>query len=302
MSDLAIIAGPCSVDSDNIKEILALDNLKVDGKKVIAGTRVVGLKSRSAVGVSSFMGIDFDVYLSNVNKYLAGMSHDTFDTPPSVGYIKQIIERTELVIATEVMNPLIQLPPLTGIKNRLLLWNPSVNQLGWQTLETALLAKENNWKIGIKNGKWTGPLSRDTNNYSSIEKTWAGLVSYAKHATNEVYLIHRGFSTHEQSDYRSTPIHTVAANTKTIAGVKLFYDPSHSLGPKLRHKIVEDTIASMRLIHNGTYLYDGILIEVGNSKTDTDQHITHDELHTLVHELSKFRKLLSPKDFMKGKL
>lgn len=300
MSDLAIIAGPCSVDSDNIKEILALDSFKIDNKKVIAGTRVVGLKSRSSVSDNSCMGIDFEVYMTNLNKYLAGMSHNTFDIPPSVNYIKQIIEKTELVIATEIMNPLIQLPPLAGIKDRLLLWNPSVNQLGWQTLETALFAKENNWKIGIKNGKWTGPLSRDRNNYNSIEKTWAGLVSYAKHATDEVYLIHRGFSTHRQSDFRSTPIHNIASSTKENTGTKLFYDPSHSLGPKLRHRIVKDTIAAMKLTHNGTYLYDGILIEVGNSKTDTDQHITHEELHALVRELSKFRRLLSPQDFMKG--
>ncbi len=302
MSKLAIIAGPCSVDENNISEIVALDNIRLNNTKVIAGTRIVGLKSRSSVSANSAMGIDFETYMHNVTKYLAGMSHDSFKTPPSVKFIKQIMEHTDLVVATEIMNPLIQLPHLVGIKDRLLIWNPSVNQLGWQILDTALFAKQNNWKLGIKNGKWTGPMSQDQHNYTSIEKTWAGLVSYAKHATNDVYLIHRGFNTHEQTEYRNMPIHLIAANTKTATQTKLFYDPSHALGPKLRHKIVTETMTAMQLKHEHTYLYDGLLIEVGTSKTDTDQHITHAEVHYLVQELSKFRKLISPQDFAKGRL
>lgn len=42
------------------------------------------------------------------------------------------------------------------------------------------------------------------------------------------------------------------------------------------------------------FLYDGILIEVGNSKSDTHQHISVDELKYLTQELSKFRDLVSP--------
>jgi 3-deoxy-D-arabino-heptulosonate 7-phosphate (DAHP) synthase len=39
-------------------------------------------------------------------------------------------------------------------------------------------------------------------------------------------------------------------------------------------------------------LYDGILIEAGTSKTDSEQHISIKELKELVKELSKFRKIL----------
>jgi hypothetical protein len=44
-------------------------------------------------------------------------------------------------------------------------------------------------------------------------------------------------------------------------------------------------------IDDKNYLYDGILIEAGNSETDTEQHITINELKILCKELSKFREL-----------
>ena len=44
-------------------------------------------------------------------------------------------------------------------------------------------------------------------------------------------------------------------------------------------------------IENGDWLYDGILIEVGTSTTDTEQHITISELSNLIDEISKFREI-----------
>lgn len=300
MSSLTIIAGPCSIDNENIKEILELDKVKINKKKVIAGTRIVGLKSRTSLSNDLGMGIDFPTYKKNLHIYMNGGSHRSFELPPSLKYINEVLNKTELVVATEIMNPVIQLPMLEGIKDRMLIWNPSVNQLGWQIMETALFASKNNWKIGIKNGKWTGRKTPSNKRHEAIENTWGGLVSYAKSITEEVIIIHRGFCTHKQSDYRNEPIHSIAAHTKLQTKTKLFYDPSHALGPNLKHKIVEDTIRAMNERIGSDFLYDGILIEVGNSKTDTLQHITLSELNTLVKELSKFRTLVTPSEFAKG--
>jgi hypothetical protein len=44
-------------------------------------------------------------------------------------------------------------------------------------------------------------------------------------------------------------------------------------------------------INENEYLYDGILIETGRSKTDTEQHISVEELKILCKEISKFRVL-----------
>ena len=44
-------------------------------------------------------------------------------------------------------------------------------------------------------------------------------------------------------------------------------------------------------INDREYLYDGILIEVGTAKCDTDQHITVAELKGLVEQIAEFREL-----------
>ena len=44
-------------------------------------------------------------------------------------------------------------------------------------------------------------------------------------------------------------------------------------------------------LDNGNWLYDGALIEVGTSTTDTEQHITINELSNIIDELSKFREI-----------
>lgn len=297
MSELYLFAGPCSVDENNASEIVEIAKLG------ITGTRVVGLKSRTCIeGSCNAMGIDYESYIKNLNYNLSASSADNYVEPPSVKLMMEIHKQTRLVMATEVMNPLVQIPPIQRHKElKMLLWNPSVNQLGWQIYETSHLANKNNWHVGIKNGKWLGTNANDlkkTQTESSIEKTWKGLVSYATAHTNKVVLIHRGFDVPNKKEHRNLPLHMVAHNVKKHSNAKLFFDPSHIYGPKLRDKIIHETIKAMQMKDDeNKFLYDGILIEVGTSKTDTEQHITVAEFKDLVYELSKFRNLQNPKDF-----
>ena len=100
-----------------------------------------------------------------------------------------------------------------------------------------------------------------------------------------------------KGEYRNLPIHHTAKRTKLRnqargIEVKLFFDPSHSLGPKKRDQIITETVKAMKMkINDQEYLYDGILIEVGTAKCDTDQHITVAELKGLVEQIAEFREL-----------
>jgi len=285
---LTIIAGPCSVDQNNLREVFKIGEIKVNGKKAIAGTRVVGLKSRTSLSVDGKnMGIDFDVFMRNTEKLIDGKHPATFDEPPSVTLAKQICKETGMIIATEIMSPLVQLPSLEDIilKNKVLAWSPAVSQLGWPAMNMALFAKRNGWSVGIKNGKWKG-----------MEKTWEGLASYVQaHIEPEkAIMIQRGIETPEKGKFRSLPVHESAQQMKE-KGFQVFFDPSHSFGPALRDEIVQGTIAAMKLkTSDGVHVYDGVLIEVGTSVTDTQQHITLPELQDLCIRLSEFRDLVSP--------
>ena len=74
----------------------------------------------------------------------------------------------------------------------------------------------------------------------------------------------------------------------------MYFDPSHSYGPKLRDQIVEGTIEAMAMRDGQDFLYNGILIETGTSKTDTNQHISLEELEAMTKELGTFRNLRTP--------
>ena len=55
------------------------------------------------------------------------------------------------------------------------------------------------------------------------------------------------------------------------------------------------TVEAMKTkVDEENFLYDGILIEVGRSKTDTKQHITVKELKELCDQLAEFRDLTEP--------
>lgn len=303
-----IIAGPCSVDADNIHEIMEMSRIHVTnttGEKcrAVAGTRVVGLKSRTDYAPDGKgMGIDLEVYRANLSKLLSGKSASTFDLPPSAKYSIDIFEKTNFLIATEVCSPILQLVPLSGKipQSKMMPWNSSVNQLGWPLKEIAVIAKQNDWFVGIKNGKLLGETikiaeSEAYTGKTSLEKAWRGLQGYTQMPKEKIIMIQRGVDTESKGDYRNYPIHITAKRLKQATGNTMFFDPSHSLGPKLRSQIVAATIEAMKIqLPDGRYLYDGVLIEVGTSQTDTEQHITVQELQDLCDALSKFRDLVSP--------
>jgi hypothetical protein len=303
--ELTIFAGPCSVDEDNIKDIYEIAKVKVNGKKAIAGTRVVGLKSRTELDIENsdngFMGLDMKRMLWNFNVWGYGGNKDSLRPLPSVQIAKKIYEDTGLIPSSEIMLPAIQLACIAKEFTDLpfFIWTPSVNQLGWPLREMAGFAHEYGWTVGIKNAKWLGEHyeiaeKEDYDGVTSLEKTWAGLVSYAADQTDKVILVHRGVDIGDKHGHRNVPVHETAKRTKLKSRVKLYFDSSHIYGPTMRDHIVEETIKAMKMkINNEEYLYDGILIETGHSKTDAKQHISVRELQVLVNRISKYRKINS---------
>lgn len=303
---ITIIAGPCSVQNDNIEDIYQIASIEVrdpgsnEWHLAIYGTRVVGLKSRTAEDTSgNGMGMDYEAFVQNQNILIDGGSHKDFVIMPSMEIARKVAEETGFIIATEIMEPHIQLPLLERYlgKERVFPWNPSVDQLGWHLKAIAAYAQRNNWKVGIKNGKWLGDVkldivqSEDFDTPTGLEQTWSGLVSYVG-GPEQAILIHRGIDVAGKGEYRNVPVHLVAQRTKIATKAKLYFDPSHTFGPKLRSQIVRGTIDAMQLkMPDGSYLYDGILIEAGHSETDSGQHITINELEILCQKLVEIRLL-----------
>jgi len=198
-------------------------------------------------------------------------------------------------IAAEIMLPNIQLPFYEGRipRGQFMPWNPSTEQLSWTVRQMAQIASRNNWTVGLKNGKWLG--ESDDSTVTSMERTWLGLATFAAASKCRVNFIHRGVDIPEKGEYRNALVHEVVRRiAKKMPEAGRYFDPSHSLGPKLRDKIVESTVEAMKMKVDNEYLYTGILIEAGTSETDTNQHISVDELKTLVTEVAKFRKLRGP--------
>ncbi|MCS7005874.1 MAG: hypothetical protein NZM38_11190 [Cytophagales bacterium] len=310
-NELRIIAGPDSLDDYNIQEVYQIAEIKVNGKRAIHGARTVGLKSRTTFDKENsdkgFMGYDFEVIMKNFNIFGRGGNADDLIPLPTVEMAEKLYKDTGLLCATEIMLPAIQLACIkkSFANAPFMVWNPAVDQLGWHVRQMAGFAYEHGWTVGLKNGKWLGESyekaeSIDYQGKTSIEVTWDGLVDYALAVEKapEIVLIQRGCDLPEKGEYRNLPIHKTALRTKlrhASKGIPLFFDPSHSLGPKMRHKIVDMTVEAMKMkIDDTTFLYDGILIEVGTAKCDTHQHITVAELQELVDRLAEFRILVGP--------
>lgn len=292
-----IIAGPCSINKNNINDIYKIAEIKINNQHAIWGTRIVGLKSRTNFNKKGIgMGIDFTKYLKLKQFFLKTKKLKIFQFP-SIKIAKKIINETNLLVATEIMDPWLQLPLYE--KNipsqKLMIWNPAVNQLGWTIKIMANFVKKNNWYLGIKNPKWLGDRLKnlsDINNKTSMEKTWEGLVTYANLEPSKIFLIHRGVDIPEKRNYRNAPVHFLAQKVKKVTNCCLFFDPSHSHGPIMKEKILPATIKAMSIkIDDNQFLYDGILIEAGSSETDTEQHISIKELEILVKEIAKFREI-----------
>ncbi len=306
---LTIIAGPCSIDNKNIDEIHQIAEMTVmnrDGKKqrALAGTRVVGIKSRTELdGTGQGMGIDYEVFKRNLDALIGGGCIRDLEVAPSVLIAEEIQKKTNMLIATEIMAPLIQLPNYEGRipSGKLMPWNPAVEQLGWPIQQMAEYCRKNGWHVGIKNGKWVGDHihtsnTEDFEGQTTMEKTWVGLTKYVGDLNGgSTVLIHRGVDVPDKGQYRNAPVHNLAGRAKKASGAKLYFDPSHAFGPKMRGHIVYAVVDAMKIkISEDEYLYDGILIETGTSSTDTEQHITIDELHILVDKIATLRDLVAP--------
>lgn len=293
--NLEIIAGPCSIDANNFQEIFAIANIATKNGPAVSGTRTVGLKSRTTFDATGKgMGIDWE----SIDILMKDPSSDIVS--PSVMMAEEIVRETGMRVATEVMMPHLQLPQFVGRipEGKLIAWNPSVNQLGWQVLESSRLAAENGWSIGLKNGKALGASLEEAasteGTLTPMETTWEGLASYAQ-GVQEIIFIHRGVDVPEKGNHRNAPVHEAAQRVKKRnPQAKMFLDPSHIFGPKMRDNIVEQTLRAMHMKHGDGFLYDGILLEAGTSTTDTKQHITLPELEGLVIDLAQFRRLRGP--------
>ena len=296
-----IIAGPCSISNENAKELKEIMSLNDNTKRPIYGVRVVGLKSRTEFkNDTSYMGMDFDVHMQIYNEMLNGDFNAINNVNyPSVEIAKDILAiDKDVIIATEIVDPILQIPILArNIKQNLFPWNPAVNQLGWQMKIMGEYAKKYGFSIGIKNAKNLGISARDSeenNTTAPLEKVWKGLATYTgiQEDKSRIFMIQRGVDDPDKGDFRNALIHQCAKRVKQATGYNMMFDPSHSFGPKLRDKIVDGTIEAMKLkLDDGRYVYDGVLIEVGTSTTDTEQHITINELSNLIDEISKFREI-----------
>jgi 3-deoxy-D-arabino-heptulosonate 7-phosphate (DAHP) synthase len=302
--DLEIIAGPCSLTAENAREIMyeIADVTTPGGQRAIFGTRAVGLKSRTAFDSSGF-GAGMDFYMIQECLRLTKNQRRNI-VLPSVLLAGQIAKNTGMLVAAEIMLPDIQLPfyaQQPELDGHLLIWNPAVDQLGWHIAQMAVYAQTYNWKLGIKNGKFLGDVHLtqadhpDYDGETLLEKTWQGLITYAAPQKNPPILIHRGVDVPQKGHFRNAPVHEIVKRVKRAdPKLKIYFDPSHSFGPKLRDKIVQGTIDAMKLTVNGSFLYEGVLIETGTSPSDTNQHITVKELQQMVTQLSDFRLIRKP--------
>lgn len=302
---ITIIAGPCSVSNDNVHQLFQIANISIVNRankiqKAIWGLRVVGLKSRTSMNsAGEGMGMDFHEYVHNASLVTSINRTGGLKMFPSVEIAHRIVKETGLTVATEIMDPVIQLPLYEKVipNGKLFIWNPAVNQLGYQMNVMGIYAERNGWFVGIKNGKWLGEVSDGGMNI--MEKNWIGQISFATkdkqfQLLDRIAMIQRGVDVAGKGRFRHLPVHESAEKVKGKAKVKMFFDPSHSFGRFLRDQIVDQTILAMQMkTKEGEYLYDGILIEVGKSETDTDQHITVEELKRLCNEIAKFRDLNS---------
>ena len=283
MKNVTIIAGPCSIDEKNIEEAVEIGRIPE-----IDGVRCVGLKS--VTSPRPFMGIDKDWFFGG-----------RLGIPPSVALARRIIGETGKFVATEVMD-IEQLYPYDRreFDGKLFLWNPAIMQLGWPIFRAARLAESNSWGVGLKNPKWLGDIETAIpysakNKYDDIpvsngEKVWWGNAQFTGKAGVRPIMIHRGFETPNKGRLRNVPHHE-AAGKMQLLGYEVYFDPSHTFGPNLRDEIVDRTLEVLELPGYGgpEYLYSGILIEVGTSKTDTDQHISFKELRRLIDGIKYLR-------------
>lgn len=303
--DLEIFAGPCSITPENAEEIINITSKIITpaGSRAIYGTRVVGLKSRTSMDLNGQgMGIDSQV-IQHAHRLKTEDRQGL--KVPSVQLAERIVKDTGMAIATEVMIPHIQLPyweEKEALKGKVMIWNPSVNQLGWNIYEMSEFARRNDWSLGIKHGKFLGKDSLEIANHqdyigeTSLEKVLLGLTTYAQNITSDLVIIHRGVDVPGRGEYRNAQVHEVMKRIKMNAPhAKIYFDPTHSIGPQMRHVIFDEALDAMKTKVDATFLYDGLLVEAAStSPVDIGEHLTLEELSLLVNELHAFRKIRTP--------
>lgn len=307
-----IVAGPCSISDAGMQAIYDIARIRVQNPKGeivngVWGTRVVGLKSRSRRDPNGKgMGIDWDTYVSNAQTLDQGGSINHLKMPPSVIMAGKIYERTGLAVTSEICDPRLQLPPLARMLAHapVMVWGPSVNALGHHYMTMgAYVERHPRWLLGAKNPKFLGDCSltaaQDIHNErtTSMEETWAHLASWTGLPIEKHIFIQRGVDVEGKRDYRNAPLHAAAVRLRhRLPQARIYFDPSHSLGPKRRDEIVDATIEAMlmRMPHDNEYIYDGALVEAGPSDTDTHQHITVDEVAKICKAVGKIRPLVQP--------
>jgi 3-deoxy-D-arabino-heptulosonate 7-phosphate (DAHP) synthase len=277
MKDFTIIAGPCSIDQDNVKEATEIGRIpEVDG------VRCVGLKS--VTSPRPFMGIDKEAYFNN-----------DLMTWPSVRLAQQIIAETGKFIAFELMDTS-QLRQYVRLPlGKVFVWNPAIGQVGYPVYQSAKIGKHYEWRIGIKNPKWAGTPEFEAAPgivLDNGEKNWLGNAKFSEEAGLRPVMIQRGIEGTDKGTYRNIPNHQASLKMKAL-GYEVFFDPSHTFGKDMRDEIVARTLDVLRILapDGDGYLYSGILIEVGTSQTDTGQHITIDELRKLIEGIKLLRNL-----------
>lgn len=278
MRNLKIIAGPCSIDRVNINQAIEIGKMPE-----VYGVRCVGLKS--VTSPRAFMGIDQEWYFR-------GQEGEA----PSLKLARRIVQMTGKKVAFELMDSVQLVDYLDSFfKGKVFVWNPAIAQLGYPIYRLATTGKHLGWKIGLKNPKWWGDEETEIKGVpvNNGEKNWYGNAKFSEAGGIIPVMIYRGVNidNSEGVEYRNFPMHSSAKKMKDL-GYKVWLDPSHICGEKMRHQIVEKTLEWLNLRDGkGGFLYEGLLIEVGDSQTDTGQHITLEEFKELIKRIKEFREI-----------
>ncbi len=313
--NIAVIAGPCSVSGPHNLEIYEAQlNFFQQFAGQLTGIRVVGYKSRTSpdtdhilntlqqldnhtllhlaeidpelnATAKNYYGLDVCEILVTQRLFLegVGMGSDQLPDLPSVLLAKSLQDQyAQLLIATEVIEPMIQMPQLKKhLKpGSVLVWTPSSDALGASKSMYRQLPLAHN-VLAIKNPKWLGihPDNVTEENVMALPgvKAMIGCMQWANSKT----LIHRGFELEEKDGHRAKPVHSVFSKLKRLnPDLNLIFDPSHSLGPSRRDQIVDESIRA--IVDHG---YHGLLIEASTATTDINQHISTDEMLVIMNRL-----------------
>lgn len=299
--ELEIVAWACSIDTNNLREAIRIATKEINGAHPYMAVRAVWVKSRTGPTSSKDGGwIDADMLRANQRLYAQRWIQSIELHPhPSVEMMKKILRETPAWVATEIVDPFVQTIVMANHfaedkiwANRVMVWNPAVLQIGHPVEYMAQMAENFGWHVWIKNckeqdpgtKKWSGMLE-----YANSGMSWVGLQN------RKIMAIHRGYDIEGKWEHRNQPIHDhVVLLRKKYPGLRVYFDPSHIYGPKMRESIVENTIAAMKMTmpdKESEYLYDGLLVEAWTSTTDTEQHITLDELFDMTSRLADIRPI-----------